>query len=125
MSSQNNPVLIVEDERLSRKALAWLLSECGYPTQAYETAEELLEEVDRGTRACAVLADVDLPGMSGMEMLSQLEKKNPGSRVPTVLITAAEGEHIARFCKEHGCKYLRKPLNLPSLLETLQKSGVQ
>lgn len=117
-----NPVLIVEDERVSRHALASLLSEYGYPTQAYGTAEELLEEVQRGTRVAAVLADVDLPGMSGMEMLSRLEKDNPG--VCAVLITAAEGEHIARFCKEHGCKYLRKPLNFGSLLETLEKSGV-
>ena len=123
MSPEPHPVLIVEDERVSRRALACLLTEYGDPTQAYETAEELLEEVNRGTRAAAVLADVDLPGMSGMEMVSRLEKQNPG--LCAVLITATEGEHIARFCKEHRCQYLRKPLNFRSLLETLAKAVVQ
>ena len=113
-------VMIVEDERVSRKALASLLAGQGYNIKAFESAEDLLAEVDRGTEPLAVLADVDLPGMSGLELLSHLERKYPD--LYAVLITAADGERIDRFCREHPCAYLRKPLNFAQLLSLLDQS---
>src|SRR5438874_1765811 len=118
MQTDTYPVVIVEDERISRRALASLLCEHGYPTRAFESAEDLLAELEAGEKPHVVLADVNLPGMSGMELLSRLEHKNP--QLYAVLITAADGEEISRFCRLHSCEYLRKPLNLASLLRLLE-----
>jgi FixJ family two-component response regulator len=111
-------VMIVEDERVSRNALASLLTGYGYTTKAFESAEDLLAEVDRcGWHPGIVLADVDLPGMSGLELLSLLQRKFPD--LYAVVITAADGDVIERFCREHPFPWLPKPLNLSRLLSLL------
>ena len=113
-------VLIVEDERVSRRALTTLLSSCGFRAAAYETAEEALEDVDGGPVPQMALVDVDLPGMSGLELVSRLEQMRPG--IKAVLITAAEGERIAQFRRDHEVDYLRKPVDFPRLLRLLTRA---
>jgi CheY-like chemotaxis protein len=63
------------------------------------------------------LVDVDLPGMSGLEFAKRLNRSRPD--VYTVLITAAEGERIQSFLREHPVTYLRKPLDFEHLLGVL------
>lgn len=112
-------MLIVEDERVSRKALALLLRACGYRTVAAGSAEEalcLLASDDDDAPDIA-LVDVDLPGMSGLELAERLEIALP--RTFTVLITAAEGERIQNFVRNHPVAYLRKPLDFDHLLGLL------
>lgn len=110
-------VLIVEDERVSRRALALLLNASGYHTVAAGSAEEALNLLASENAPAFALLDVDLPGMSGLELAEQLESSNPG--VFTVLITAAEGERIENFMRDHHVAYLRKPLDFDNLLGLL------
>ena len=110
-------VLIVEDERLSRKALAMLLGACGYETLSAGSAEEALSMLSAEVAPDFALVDVDLPGMSGLEFAEQLNRVRPD--VCTVLITAAEGERIQKFLREHPVTYLRKPLDFDHLLGVL------
>jgi two-component system nitrogen regulation response regulator GlnG len=112
--------MIVEDERVARNALTTLLTSYGYPAVSFETAEELLNAVEKGTEPQVILADVDLPGMSGLEMIDALEERYPGMHA--VVITAVDGEEIRSFLEKHGCDYLRKPLNLANLLSLLQET---
>jgi DNA-binding NtrC family response regulator len=122
---QNEPaVMIVEDERVSRMALASLLNGYGYSTRAFESAEDLLAEVEQGeVHPRVVLADVDLPGMSGLDLLAQLERRIPG--LYAVVITAADGDNVERFCREHPFPLLPKPLNLGRLLSLLEPAELQ
>jgi CheY-like chemotaxis protein len=111
-------VLIVEDERVSRRALSTLLASCGFRASAFESAEDALEAMRGHPMPDVVLVDVDLPGMSGLELVANLEKIWPD--VKAVLITAAEGQRIDAFRREHGkVHYLRKPLDFPRLLRFL------
>ena len=112
--TEDGHVLIVEDERVSRKALALLLRACGYKTVAAESAEEALRILALDDRPDFALVDVDLPGMSGLELVERLEETRPGTF--TVLITAAEGERIRNFVRDHPVAYLRKPLDFDHLL---------
>ncbi len=121
MCSSKSPVMLVEDERVARNALTALLINYGYPTVSFGSAEELLTAVEEGTAPLVILADVDLPGMSGMEMINEVGKRHPG--IHAVLITAAEGAEIDAFRKSHDCDYLRKPLNLKKLLSLLGESS--
>jgi CheY-like chemotaxis protein len=114
---EDGRVLIVEDERLSRKALAMLLGACGYETLAAGSAEEAISLLDFEDAPDFALVDVDLPGMSGLEFAERLNRARPN--VCTVLITAAEGERIQKFVREHPVVYLRKPLDFDHLLGVL------
>src|SRR6266480_4034685 len=116
-------VLVVEDESISRRALISLLVSSAYTAAAYESAEEALENVDGGPVPRVALVDVDLPGMSGLDLAARLEQIDPDVR--TVLITAVEGDRIERFMQRHSVNYLRKPVDFPALLTLLRDAGPQ
>jgi two-component system response regulator FlrC len=110
-------VMIVEDERVSRTALAALMSASGYETEALGSAEEALTAVEAGVRPDIALVDLDLPGMNGLDFIGQLTELDPG--VFPVLITAANGDNLARLLEQRGVAYLRKPLDFDRLMSLL------
>jgi len=116
--NQRNHVLIVEDERVARRALAALMTASGYRTAAAGSAEEALDAV-KGKGVCPdiALVDLDLPGMNGLELIGQLTRMEPG--VFTVLITSANGDKLTELLHERGVAYLRKPLDFNRLLSLL------
>jgi CheY-like chemotaxis protein len=109
-------VLIVEDEKVARNALAALLKGIGYSTNTVESAEIALELLQAGDRPEVALVDLDLPGMSGAEFISRLTVLQPW--VFSVLITAASNERVASVLKQ-GTPHLRKPLDFQELLKVL------
>lgn len=115
-------VLIVEDERVSRKALATLLASSGYSTESVESAEEALEIVNEGNVPEVALIDLDLPGMNGAELISRLADSSPS--VKPILITAVDRERLDPFLRRFGVTHLRKPLNFDSLLQILERDVV-
>ena len=110
-------VLIIEDEKVSRKALARLLADQGYTAEAVETAEEAVAVLAIGQRPEVALVDLDLPGMSGSELVSYLIQKAPP--IQTVLVTAACEERVACLTEGTGIRYLRKPIDFKDLMRTL------
>ena len=112
-------VLVVEDETISRKALTWLLAANGFRPLAFGSAEEALRAGPDDARVA--LLDVDLPGMSGLELAKRLESRSPPLHV--VLLTAVEGERIREFIREHEVGYVRKPVHFPHLLRMLASAS--
>jgi len=113
-------VLLIEDENVSRKALGRLLAGHGYTTETVETAEEALAILSVGQRPTVALVDLDLPGMSGAELLEYLNQKAPP--IKTVLVTAACEERVAKLTEGAPLPYFRKPIDLNALLRTLAES---
>src|SRR5437763_10512758 len=112
-------VLIIEDEKVSRTALARLLAIKGYTAAAVETAEEAVAILTIGQRPEVALVDLDLPGMSGSELVSYLIQKAPP--IQTVLVTAACEERVSNLTEGTGIGYLRKPIDFNDLLRELDK----
>ena len=113
-------VLIVEDERIARRALAALLTASGFETCAAESAEEalrLLAEKDAHADRRVALVDLNLPGMNGLEFISRLEGIDPD--VVPVLMTAASDEVLGEAVRNRNLIYLRKPLDLHQLLNVI------
>jgi CheY-like chemotaxis protein len=110
-------VLLVEDERVSRRALKALLSASGYTTQAAATAEEALQMLDGTPLPRIALVDLNLPGMSGLDLIERLEQLNHG--VFAVLITAQGGERLVDSLRRRGVAYMQKPINFDRLLTML------
>lgn len=111
-------VLVVEDENISRRALTHLLQQSGFRPAAFASAEAALREFDGGALPDVALVDVDLPGMSGLDLVDRLEQLHPG--LMAVLITAVSGERIDRFRRAHDVHYIQKPLDFPRLVELLR-----
>ena len=112
-------VLIVEDERISRQALAALMAASGYDIEAMGSAEEALDAVRSGAHPQIALVDLDLPGMNGLDFIGQLRQFEPD--VFPVLITAANADAVQQMIHQRGLAYLPKPLDFNSLLDLLSK----
>jgi two-component system chemotaxis response regulator CheY len=115
-------VLIVEDERVARRALCTLLAAHGFNAIATESAEEALQILER-LRAHAqprvALVDFNLPGMNGLDFITQLERVDP-SAFP-VLMTASSEEVVGEAVRDRHLMYLRKPLDLRELLTVISR----
>jgi two-component system, LuxR family, response regulator FixJ len=80
----NKTVFIVDDDAAVRRGLAFSLRSAGYAIEAFPTALAFLEAYDPGRDGCLLL-DVQMPGMTGVELQEQLNVR--GWRIPVIFIT--------------------------------------
>ena len=108
-------VAIVDDDKSIRSATSDLLRAAGFTTAAFEDAESFLGWASRASAACLV-ADMRMPGMSGLELYEALVAS--GHAIPTVIITAHPEELTQWRAREAGIScYLSKPFAPDELLE--------
>jgi len=107
------PILIVEDETITREAIRDWLTDGGYQVETAEAGEKALEfiaEQDFGI----VILDLKLPGKDGIEVLRQAKEKRP--HLKGVIITAYPSvETAVEATKEGALDYLPKPFDLNQL----------
>lgn len=107
-TDQKQQVLIVDDDRALRHALASFLTDAGFSAEQAADGMEALEKLQRGS-IDAMLLDIGLPGMSGLDVLSQARSIAPGLRV--VMMTADDApEPLLQAVKGQAHRYLRKPI---------------
>jgi len=106
-------VLIVDDDRALRHALATLLQGAGYAVEQAGDGTEGLVQLRRDG-ADVMLLDINLPGMSGLEVLEQAQAlPSP----PFVVMMTADGtpETVVRAVQGQAFRYIRKPFALPQM----------
>ncbi|GIZ53307.1 hypothetical protein NCCP691_33210 [Noviherbaspirillum aridicola] len=82
MTSATAPILVVEDDPATRSLMSEMLVLLGHQVSAAASAEEALAMVEQGRHRFAILlADINLPGMSGIRLADILVRKLPGLRV--------------------------------------------
>ena len=112
-------ISIVDDDLLVREGLISLLRSAGFATQAFASAEEFLSLAHRDDIACLIL-DVGLPGISGLELQSQLTATVSNHRTPVVFMTARDDEATRqRALKGGAVDFLRKPVRREALLNAI------
>src|SRR6059058_2660731 len=113
-------VLIVEDEDNARKGYEQLLQRWGYDVLGVSSAEEVLAKF-AGFQPDALIADVELPGMNGLDLLKQLGPEL--CDVPAIVITGKGSEERAVAAIEAGAFwYIEKPLKGPVLRALLDRA---
>jgi len=113
-------VAIVDDDKSLRNATRDLLKAAGFSTAAFEDAESFLGSASRAATAC-VVADMRMPGMTGLELYQALVASGEG--IPTVLITAHPHERTQSRAREAGITcYLSKPFEPDDLLECVREA---
>lgn len=112
-------ISIVDDDLLVREGLISLLRSAGFATQAFASAEEFLSLAHRDDIACLIL-DVRLPGISGLELQSQLTATVSNRRTPVVFMTARDDEATRQQALKGGAvDFLRKPVRREALLNAV------
>ena len=112
-----NWVYLVEDDPSVRDSLSLLLQLRGFSTAAFESAEEFLRSESFERPAC-VLADVRLPGMSGLDLQRKLADNQ--SALPVVVMTAHGDVATARTALRDGAvDFLEKPIDEDDLIDAV------
>jgi len=120
MATETKPrlVAVLDDDELMRSALQGLLKAVGLPSQAFASAEEFLNSGQQHRIAC-LIADIRMPGMSGLE--SQAELNTEGCRIPIIFITAHGDEKMRMQALRAGAvEFLAKPFDDEVLLESVR-----
>jgi FixJ family two-component response regulator len=101
-----------------RSALQGLLKSVGLPAQAYASAEEFLNSGLHRQTAC-LIADIRMPGMSGLELQAKLNIEN--CRIPTIFITAhGDAKMRMQALRAGAVEFLSKPFDDEALLESVR-----
>jgi DNA-binding response OmpR family regulator len=102
-----NRILVMEDDKTISAALEMILTEAGYDVDVAGTGENALELFDQKPFDL-IIADLKLPGISGMEVIKQVKEKNP--KVEVIVITGVGTQPIAEEALELGAHdFLPKP----------------
>ena len=115
-------IAIVDDDAAVRVGLRSLLRSYGYEANAYESAVALLASGALGDYHC-IVTDLQMPGMSGIELLEQLRRD--GSQLPVILMTAFPEAALRKRALQGGAScFLSKPFEANDMLRCLtQASG--
>jgi len=120
MSKARSTVIIVEDDPEMNLAIRRLLSAAGFEAEAFPSGEALLDAGAAARGMCLIL-DVNLPGVSGFELLRRLEIA--GARLPVIFITAFEDASSQAQAEDAGAiAYLTKPFPGQRLLGAINQA---
>jgi FixJ family two-component response regulator len=111
-------IAIVDDEELVRTSLQRLLKMAGYTVAAFTSAEEFLKSGRLQDVRC-LIADIRMPGMSGLDLQSEL---NAGEyQIPIIFITAHGDEKMRiRAMRDGAVAFLAKPFDNAVLLDRVR-----
>jgi len=114
-------VLLVDDDDLLLGTYTALLQDVGFDVDPTSRAKEALEKAS-SQRYDVVLSDIQMPGMSGLELLKAVRQVDMD--VPVILMTGAPSVDSAIEAVEYGAfRYLRKPVSAVVLEETIGRAG--
>lgn len=113
----NKKILIVDDDALLRRSLAFNLDQAGYNAVTAENAEDALA-LSRRDRPDLVLLDIGLPGMDGLDALRQFRDQ---LGIPVIFLTARRRELDEVLGLELGADdYVSKPFDIDVLLARIK-----
>jgi FixJ family two-component response regulator len=111
-------VAVVDDDESVRKAVHGVLRSVGLKVQAFSSAAELLESGKQEQTGC-LITDVQMPGMTGLELQARLAKDE--YRIPIIFITAFGNARMwAQAMRAGAFEFLGKPFNDEVLLESVR-----
>lgn len=118
MSATHGMILVVDDESSIRRALRATLSSLGFEVVEAGRGEEALSLV-RTARFDAVLMDISMPGMAGIETCRAMRRASP--RLPIVMLTVRDSEDDKVEALDAGADdYITKPFHLRELTARLR-----
>jgi FixJ family two-component response regulator len=113
-------IAIVDDDQSVREAATNLFRSMGFPVVAFASAEEFLDSDSVERTSCLVL-DVQMPGMGGLRLQSQLA--SAGRHIPIVFVTGYPDEGVRTKALASGAVcFLTKPFAEGDLLDGLRSA---
>jgi FixJ family two-component response regulator len=120
MPQSNRLVATVDDDRRVRESMQSVLEAAGYDALTFDSAESFLESGALSHVACLV-ADVRLPGITGIELQRRVRSRRPA--LPVIFITAHDGDDVRQQALRDGAAaFFVKPFDGGELLEHIARA---
>jgi diguanylate cyclase (GGDEF)-like protein len=120
MDQTNATLLLVDDDAMNRDMLSRRLARKGYTVLTAESGPRALEVLG-ASRIDAVLLDVMMPGMSGIETLKRVRQSHSVSELPVIMVTAKDRSEDVVDALDLGANdYVTKPLDFPIVLARIR-----
>ncbi|TZG34117.1 response regulator [Agrobacterium sp. B1(2019)] len=111
-------IAVVDDDPAIREAMDDLIMSFGYECRLFASAEQFLESKLQADIDCIVV-DVKMPGLSGIELQSELNRR--GNHPPMIFVTSYQDERTRNAALNGGAlAFLGKPVNIISLIGCLE-----
>ena len=118
--NSNNSVWIVDDDRSIRWVLDKSLSKTGLITQTFENGDELLNRLTHESPD-AIISDIRMPGMNGLDLLSTIQESHPS--LPVIIMTAHSDLDSAVASYSRGAfEYLPKPFDIEDAIAITRRA---
>ncbi|SMD13796.1 response regulator [Rhizobium sp. RU36D] len=111
-------ISVIDDEAEVLRATSSLLRSCGFDVATFSSAEDFLHSSSNGRSAC-LITDVQMPGMSGIELFATLRAK--ADQVPVIFITAFAEAPVRQHIEAPVC-VLQKPYQAEALLACIERA---
>ncbi len=116
-------VLLVDDSISVRKVVAKMLVRSGYQVSTAADGLEALERLREDVTFDALVTDLEMPRMSGFELIEEVRRKAEFADLPIVVVTTRAGEKHTQLAFELGASdYLTKPVDETKLLRFLERA---
>lgn len=113
-------IFVVDDDAAVRRSLTRLLRSAGWNTEAFASADDLLERAPAAEPGC-VLLDVQMPGMNGLELHQRMAEA--GIWLPVVFLTGKGDIPMSVQAMKHGAvDFLVKPVEEDVLFQALHQA---
>ena len=114
-------ILIVEDNEFNMKLFRDLLEAHDFATLETRDGMEALE-MARANKPDLILMDIQLPGVSGLEVTRQIKADDDIKSIPVVAVTAFAMKGDEDRIREGGCEaYIAKPIRIEQLISTVRR----
>lgn len=113
-------ILIVDDEEVIRDSLSRLLRQKGYICHIASLAEEAIEMIENIPKIGIVISDIQMPGMTGIQLLKQIKKQY--ASVSVLMLTGHADVESAIDAVNYGAyAFFRKPIDINDMLATIEE----
>src|SRR5580658_10678857 len=118
--------LIVDDERLAREELKYLLDSVG-GVEVVAQGQNGIEAVDliRTHHPDVVFLDVQMPGLDGFAVLKKLIELGKGEQLPQIIFATAFDQYAVRAFDVNAIDYLLKPFDRDRVLQAIERARLR
>ena len=121
MTCQNAMLFLVDDDESVRRSMARLLKSAGHQVQTFASAQEFLEKGEFTQKPACVILDVQMPGLSGLDLQNELQKTH--APLAIVFITGyGDIPTSVRAIKGGAVDFLTKPVDDGDLLRAVESA---